>query len=334
MKNDIQEIFSARLSQARNTVQTAFLIFCLWTGWQFFCFFEWASGQSTHFVQRPPAVEAFLPISALVGLKHLLQTGNFDPVHPAGLTILLAILAMSLLFRKGFCGWICPVGAVSNLVEKLSRKAGVLFRLPAWMDIPLLGLKYLLLGFFVYFIFLKMAPDQIEAFMTSPYNIAADAEMLQFFLFPSMTSAMMISGLVLISFFLRNFWCRYLCPYGALLGIIAMAGPIQIRRDRDSCTGCKRCERACPSSIKITARKTVRTTECIGCMECVSNCPEKDCLVPGLPLEKKAPLWLIPAGCLAVLLVFWAVARLTGHWQSHVPAQVFKQVYHIRHLVP
>ena len=334
MKSNLLDMPPGKISSFRHGVQTAFFLLSLWIGWQFLLFFKWASGQGSHFTPRPPAVEAFLPISALVGLKRLILTGHFDPVHPAGLTILMAFMTMAFLWRKGFCGWICPVGAVSNLLETVAGRLGILFRLPAWIDLPMLGLKYLLLGFFLYFIFWKMNLSQVEAFLTSPYNMVADAEMLKFFHSPSRISVMVISALVVISFFLRNFWCRYLCPYGALLGILAMAGPLQIRRDKNSCVGCKRCEMACPSSIKITRKETIRTVECIGCMECVSNCPEKDCLAPGLPLGKRAPVLLIPAGCLAVLFLFWTAAELTGRWNSLIPAEVFRQVYHLRHLVP
>ncbi len=334
MKIKMPHIPAAMIPVVRHLIQTAFFTFSIWTGWQFFEFFIWASGRSTHYTPRPPAVEAFLPISALVGLKQLILTGTFDPVHPAGLTILMAVMTMSFLFRKGFCGWICPIGAFSNLVEKLSRRTGLLLRLPAWVDIPMLGLKYLLLGFFVYFIFWKMDPEQAAAFISSPYNMAVDAEMLQFFLSPSGVSMAVILALVIISFFLRNFWCRYLCPYGALLGILAIIGPVQIRRNENHCTGCLRCEKACPSSIRITSKKTVRTAECIGCMECVARCPEKNCLIPGLPLGKNAPVFLIPLGCLAVLFLFWAAARAFGHWDTVISPEVFRQVYQLRHLAP
>ena len=82
----------------------------------------WASSQSDIYVPRPPSVEAFLPISALVNLKRLVLTGQFDTIHPAGLTIFMAALVIGLLLRKGFCGWICPVGFASNLAEAFSRR--------------------------------------------------------------------------------------------------------------------------------------------------------------------------------------------------------------------
>ena len=81
-----------RINILRRTVQASFALFCLYAGYRFYLFYLWAAGRSETFVPRPPSVEAFLPIGALVNLKRLLLTGQFDPIHPAGLTIFLAAL--------------------------------------------------------------------------------------------------------------------------------------------------------------------------------------------------------------------------------------------------
>src|SRR5210317_2140562 len=98
----------------RTLVQAGFTLFCLYTGYRFYLFYLWGTGQSLTYVPRPPSVEAFLPISALVGLKRLVLSGHYDMIHPAGLTIFLAAIFIAILLRKGFCGWICPVGFASN----------------------------------------------------------------------------------------------------------------------------------------------------------------------------------------------------------------------------
>lgn len=276
-------------------------------------------------------MEAFLPISALLGLKRLVMTGNWDPVHPAGLSIFLAILIASLLWRKGFCAWTCPVGAVSNMFERIGRRLGTIRNLPSWIDLGLLSLKYLLLGFFIYIILWKMNLKQVEGFISSPYNISVDARMLLFFTKPSFLSLAVFAFLALTSLFIRNFWCRYLCPYGALLGILALASPVQITRDQKSCTGCGKCERACPSSIKITRMQTVRTCECTGCMECLPVCPVKECLSPSLvPGRKRVPKYLIPLGTVLTLAFFYILSLTFGHWHSLVPDDSLKNIYQMQ----
>ena len=313
----------------RTLVQAGFTLFCLYAGYRFYLFYLWGTGQTSTYVPRPPSVEAFLPISALVGLKRLIVSGQYDMIHPAGLTIFLAALCIGLLLRKGFCGWICPVGFTSNLAEKVGKKLKILWQPPVWLDLPLLSLKYLLLFFFLYLIAWNMTLKQIESFHTSPYNLAVDAKMLLFFLSPSGLSAAIMLFLVAISFFVRNFWCRYLCPYGALLGLLALASPFQIKRDSNTCIDCKKCEKTCPASIRITTKNTVRTGECIGCTECVSVCPVEDCMTLALPRRRKNSILLLPAGVLGLYLLFYGVSLLTGHWYSEVPPEIMKKFYSI-----
>ncbi|MEJ2033227.1 MAG: 4Fe-4S binding protein [Deltaproteobacteria bacterium] len=311
----------------RRLVQGGFALFCLYAGYRFYLFYLWAAGRTEFYVPRPPSVEAFLPISALVSLKRLVLTGRFDTIHPAGLTIFLAALAIGFLLRKGFCGWICPVGFLSNLIESIGRRFRLRRRPPAWLDYPLLSLKYLLLFFFVYLILVRMDLAAIEAFQRSPYNLVVDAKMLFFFLAPSAPSLWVMGGLVAASFFLRNFWCRYLCPYGALLGLLALASPVDVNRDEENCRDCRKCDRVCPGSIRVSQKKTVRSPECIGCSECVSACPARDCLTVKAADRWQVPGLALPLAVLALFLAFWGWAVLSGHWHSEVPVEVMKRVY-------
>ena len=171
---------------ARTVVQVAFLVLCLWIGAEFALFMRWgASGGRAAYVPHPAGAEGFLPISALLSLKHWLLTGKIHPVHPAGLFILVAILAMGLLLKKAFCSWICPVGTLSEALWLLGRKGlGRNLALPRWADAPLRGVKYLLLGFFLWAIW-SMDGPVLEAFLDSPFNAVADIRMYLFFAYLS-----------------------------------------------------------------------------------------------------------------------------------------------------
>ena len=315
------------ISRLRTAVQACFALFCIFVGYRFYCFYLWTLDRSETYVNRPPSVEAFLPISALLGLKRLALTGQWDPVHPAGLTIFLAALAIAFLFRKGFCGWICPVGFVSNLLEKTGKPFRFSDQLPAWLDYVFLCLKYLLLAFFIYIILLQMDLRSVEAFLRSPYNLVADAKMLVFFLQPSTLTIAVLGFLVLISFVIRNFWCRYLCPYGALLGLLAIFSPVTVKRKASNCIDCKKCETICPASIKVARNDTVRHAECIGCMECVEVCPQEDCLSLSLPGKKQTPIYIMPIAIVGLFGLFYMVAVFSGHWQSTIPLATAKPLY-------
>ena len=103
-----------------------------------------------------------------------------NEIHPSGMVIFVVVLLTAILFKKGFCSWICPVGFVSELLGDISDK---IFRRrikpPRWLDYPLRGLKYFLLGFFLWAILISMTPESIKAFIYTDYNIVSDILMLR-----------------------------------------------------------------------------------------------------------------------------------------------------------
>jgi len=318
-----------RLPALRWAVQGAYLAFLVAVGLEFLVFYRQATGGGPLSASRPPAVEAFLPISALVGLKRLLLTGRWDEVHPAGLAILVAAVASAFVARKAFCGWVCPVGTASRGLEWAGRK--LLWRrgwptVPRWLDYPLMSVKYLLLGFFLWAIVWNMPLEAVDAFLTSPYNLAADAKMLLFFADLSATAAGVLVALVALSLVVRNFWCRYLCPYGALLGLASWFSPVRIVRDGPTCNDCGACSRACPVDIPVASRLSVANPECTGCLSCVAACTAPGVLTISRRRKGLSP-WLVPVLGVGTMLAFWGVARATGHWVSLVPPEVFARVY-------
>ena len=72
--------------------------------------------------ERPPSVDAFLPIGGLMAFKYFIMTGNVEPAHPSGLIMFAAILGVSLFVKKGFCGWICPIGSASQYAWMAGEK--------------------------------------------------------------------------------------------------------------------------------------------------------------------------------------------------------------------
>lgn len=325
-----------KLPLIRWGVQGFYLLFCLAIGYEFSLFVRQALAGGAITASRPPSVEAFLPISAFVALKKFALTGEWDAIHPAGLTILLSAIVLSLAARKSFCSWICPVGTLSRGLEWVGartiwrkRKAEAL--LPKWVDYPLISLKYLLLAFFANAILLQMPLGAIEGFLQTTYNKAADAKMLIFFLDMSAFAAGVIVILALLSVVVKHFWCRFLCPYGALLGLASWFSPLFVRRNKVACVDCRACTKACPAEIRVHAKAMVLTPECTGCLSCVSACPVEGCLtvtkgaVPGKP-HRLSP-WIVPGVGLGLFLLLYAIAASTGHWQTRVPLEEIVEAY-------
>jgi polyferredoxin len=309
----------------RRTVQIAFLLLNLWIGVRFYFwvrFFE--TGGESVYVPRPAGVEGWLPIASLMNLKVWVATGLIPEVHPAGMFLLVAFLAMSLVFRKAFCSWLCPIGTIS---EWLWQGGQELFRrnlaLPRWADIPLRSLKYILLGLFVWLI-VGMSVQDLRAFLGSPYGLVADVKMLDFFRDAGRLTIGVCSALVILSVVTKNVWCRYLCPYGALMGLVAMASPTRITRDPVSCIDCGKCTKACPSLIPVDVLRTVRTPECSGCFTCVSVCPVKDALeMRTVVRQRRLPAMTVAAGVAVIFLLIVGYAKTAGHWDGKVPEHVF-----------
>ncbi|MCP4567044.1 MAG: 4Fe-4S binding protein, partial [FCB group bacterium] len=209
----------------------------VWIGVEFALFVKYIeSGGEAAFVARPPGAEGFLPISAMISLRDWFYTGALNTIHPASVVIFVVIVVAALIFKKGFCSWVCPVGFISEMIanigDKIVRRR---LKLPRFLDWPLRTLKYLLLFFFVYAVIVQMSPEAIRQFVDSPYNKVADIKMFEFFVDIDALGFWIIVGLFAFSIFLRGFWCRYLCPYGALLGMISLFGPAKIRRDENLC---------------------------------------------------------------------------------------------------
>jgi polyferredoxin len=248
--------------------------------------------------------------------------------------LLVTFLAIAFLFRKAFCSWLCPVGTISEYLWRIGKR---LFRgnvhLPRWVDIPLRGLKYLLLGFFVWAVS-SMSANAISAFMRSPYGIVADVKMLNFFRFIGQTGLIVLGVLVVASLLIQNFWCRYLCPYGALLGITSLFGPLRIRRKVETCIDCAKCAKACPSALPVDKLITIKSAECTGCLECVAVCPAEGALRMGLPQIVAArsskgmqmPTWAFAAGVAVVFFGLIGFAKVESCWNSDIPHAVYQQL--------
>ena len=316
-----------RTQSVRRTFQAAFLLLNLWIGVQFYLFVRhYETSGATLAVARPPGVEGWLPIAALMNLKYLLVTGTMPEVHPAGLFLLLAFLGISIAFRKAFCSWLCPVGTVSEWLWQGGRAIfGRNFAPPRWLDIPLRGLKYLLLAFFAWAI-LGMSAAALADFMTSPYGLVADVKMLNFFRDLGTVGAAVVLGLVVLSVFVKNAWCRYLCPYGALLGLAALPSPTRIRREPDACIDCAKCAKACPSLIPVDRLLSVKTAECLGCLECVAVCPVEGALDLSVARRRRVPLAVTACGIAVIFLALVGLARVTGHWHTSVPEPVYRSL--------
>ncbi len=318
------------LRPLRYAVQIFFLLLTIFIGHQFNQFVQHFETPGHPFTERPASVDAFLPIGGLMAFKYFLLTGIIDPVHPAGFIMFVSILGVSLVMKKGFCGWICPIGTISQYSWMIGEKIfGRNFNIGSFTDISLRSLKYLLLGFFLLFIGVAMVPNMMLLFFITDYYKVVDVRMMKFFTEMSTLTMGVLIALIGLSALYKNFWCRYLCPYGALLGLLSRMSPFKIRRNEEKCTHCHACTKHCPTLIDVEKKEVVKSAECFGCLTCVSRCPSPGALDLSAKFGRKTGTvkpWLFPVLLLVLFYLVIGIGMVADKWNSKIPAEEYQRL--------
>lgn len=275
---------------------------------------------------RPPGVDALCPFGGIEALFTLLAAGTLmERVAVSSFILMGATVIVALVFRRTFCGSVCPLGTLQELSARLGRR---LFRrrylVPRAVDRPARYLKYLVLAGAIVF---SVIAGELVIRPYDPwvaYQHLVTAELISGFLVGLIILAVSLIGSLLYD----RFFCKYLCPMGALLGIVSKIGWFRVKRTPAVCTSCGACDRACPVNLAISTADEVRSAECISCNLCVLACPVKGALeVVGprrrrgsaegrRPIRSRAYL-LATAGAFAVVILG---TSLTGWFQWRVPS--------------
>jgi polyferredoxin len=138
---------------------------------------------------------------------------------------------------------------------------------------------------------------------------------------------MVISSLFVLSIFIRNFWCRFLCPYGALLGITSFLSPFKIKRNTQTCIDCGLCAKACISSIKVDKLNTIFSDECTSCMNCVDACPVADTLELKFIGKKVFNKKYIAVSIVMLFVLLTGIGMISGNWKNNVSKETYLKYY-------
>jgi polyferredoxin len=185
------------------------------------------------------------------------------------------------------------------------------------------SLKYALMAFFVYFIAIAMTRDAQLEFIRSDYHKIADVRLMNFFLHMSPFAFAVILIVVLCSFVLRNPFCRYLCPYGALLGLVAILSPLRITRNSERCISCGACSQMCPTNIDVMHKTDVASPECIACWRCVSHCRTNKALSMTAFQRFTVPGFVFAILVLVIFTGGTIIGKLSGHWHTSVSLEEY-----------
>lgn len=218
------------------------------------------------------SLHALCPFGGVVTIYQYATAGTFvQKIHESSFVLMVIGFLLAILFGPVFCGWVCPLGTVQEWVSSLGRK---LFRrrfnhfVPTKLDNILRYLRYLVLAWVLY--------------MTAATGTLIFAEYDPYFaLFNFWSDEVALSGLAILgvtlglSLFVERPWCKYACPYGAVLGLSNLFRVFSIRRSETTCKADGACSILCPMNIPVDSQTTVRDHQCISCLECTSEaiCP-------------------------------------------------------------
>jgi len=222
-------------------------------------------------IERAASIDAYCPFGAIEGFFTLIFSGEFlRRLYTSAFILGGMIIVLTIFFGRVFCSHFCPLGAIQEWLRLLGRKIGIKksLELPKNIDKYLRYLKYLILVLVVY---LSYKYTDLIFRNYDPFNAMAhfgeefDEKIVGYAL---------LFSIVVLSFFSKNWWCRYLCPYGATLGIVKKANIFKIKRDENTCIKCGTCNSVCPAGLDVENSVNIKDADCISCLNCVNDCPK------------------------------------------------------------
>lgn len=221
------------------------------------------------------SLHAVCPFGGVVSIYQYLTAGTFvKKIHESAFILMYIGFALALLVGPAFCGWACPLGSFQEWLGKPGRK---IFKkrfnkfVPPKLDSYLRYLRYTVLIWVLY-----VTATTAKLFFTDydPYYA-----LFNFWTGEVAVSALIILGVVIVaSLFVERPFCKYACPYGAVLGVFNLFRIFKIKRNSATCIDCKVCDRVCPMNIDVSESGIVRDHQCISCLKCTSenSCPVDD----------------------------------------------------------
>jgi ferredoxin len=244
-----------------------------------------------------PSVHALCPLGGLESLLSFVAADGrtLGKVFSGTMGLFFVSLGTALLFKRSFCGNVCPLGALQDGFGFAGRAAlgPKRFVVPARIDRLLRLAKYAVLGLAVGMAWLT-GTLWIQTFDPWPAyaHVFNPAELL-----PGYAIGLGVLGVSLVlSFVYERAFCKYLCPMGAMTALAGLASPFRIRRDAAACVDCGRCDAVCPANIRVSAAASVVHAECFSCAECAAACPAPKALDAGFGGKFRIP----PAAAVAL----------------------------------
>ncbi len=255
-------------------------------------------------------LDSFCPLGAVESLPTLFSGGGMlAKTGTSNLVLFAGLLLVTLFLGGAFCGWLCPFGAIQEWLAALSKRVfGRQLRVPESLDRYLKHMRWVVLAFIV------TAAYSAGRLWFADYD---PFRALFHFKFESWVAYALVGGTVVGSMLVERFWCRYLCPLGAIVGALGTIGLVKVRRSEDACTSCGMCDEACPARISVSTTPAVSDQHCTMCAECVGACPEPGAMhVSAGGASSAVRPWVVGLASAALLFALVGAAQAAGLWQA------------------
>jgi len=196
---------------------------------------------------------------------------------------LLVPVAATILLGRVFCSWICPMGLVFECTDKLRGALQWLEMHPRNVRVSR-RVKYVLLAAGLMLTALLSVP--VLGYVYPPAMLGRELHGVVFaafdraelgrrgFALGGLTwMSAVLGAIVLVEVTIsRRWWCRYVCPGGALYGLLGRRRAVRVTLDTATCTGCAMCVAACPMGLN--PMKNQMGMDCDNCGECITSCSD------------------------------------------------------------
>ena len=222
----------------------------------------------------------FLLLPGLISITFLqakslinnIYNGNFNNIfNDSYVFIIIAVL--TVIIGRFFCGYICIFGSLSDWLNIISTKILKIKQINIRKyDKKLKLIKFLILIFIVSLVWTNIV--NIDGM--SPWDSYGLILDISFMISNYLIGTIILILIMLISLFIERFFCRYMCPLGALLSIFSKFRIIKIHKPKINCNLCKACTLKCSMGIDLDSTSIIKSTECINCLNCTSICPKNN----------------------------------------------------------
>ena len=222
--------------------------------------------------------------SSTGGIMTSIAGGSFVFSDNIGRIILiLGVFLITIVWGRFFCGFICSFGAMQDLLNSIGKLIPFKIKVPEKADKWLKLLKYAVLAFVAVGVWgFSVTGDTVWSPWTvfGVYSSFSGWSSLKYFL---TLGGVFLLLIIIGSMFIERFFCRYLCPLGALFSLVSRFRIYSLNRKPDKCGNCKLCTSKCSMGIPLYKYEKVRSGECINCMKCTSVCPNENIAADTLP---------------------------------------------------